>query len=182
MAILQAIGLGLQIAGHKKSKRAEKRLRKEKEAAAKRAAERARKSAEFEAVQLAGKSKDELAIGSYRIEDQVREGKRVESSARAIGAASGAGGYEDTLSDIEAETEYRALTALHNSKQSARDLNIAAKVARMQGEDRAQSYLEGARDPGDDGSNLYALGGILSSAQSLYDRFGRGHNPDAGST
>lgn len=154
--IMQGVGLGLNILGIGKSRRASRRR-----------ARKAREAAEFEGKQLDRKAGEERAIGSRAVADQAREGERVASRARALGAASGAGGYEDVISDIEAESEYRALTALYNSEISARDLEVGAKVARKQGADAARAYREQGR-----ADTIAGLGNIITGAASLYERYG----------
>jgi hypothetical protein len=157
--VLGAIGLGLQIGGARKAKKA-----------AKEAERQAYLAAADEADQLEGKARDEKAIGTYKVEGIQRQGKRVASDAKAIGAASGAGGYEGAISDIEAETEYQALTAMFNSKMSARDLKLAAKATRKHGIDAGRAIREQGR-----ANDIDAMTGILSGAQSLYERFGKGY-------
>lgn len=159
-AFLGVASLGLQFRGARRAKRANKQAERE-----------ALLAASDEAEQLEGKAKDEMAAGSYRIEDIKREGTNVKSRAKALGGASGAGGYEDTLADIDAETEYRALFALHNSKQSARDLKLAAIAVRRHGVDAARAHRERGR-----ADQIDATAGMLSGAQSLFERYGRGYN------
>ncbi len=172
--IIGAIGLGLSAAGAGQSRRDAKRAAR----AERLAGIRAEEAGEFTAQQFEAKAGQERAIGSREVAERAREGRILASDARAIGAASGAGGYETTIADIEGEAEYRMLTSLYNSEQSARDLEIAAEVSRREGADAgrahtaaAAGYRNQARTIGIQGAADFAMG-----AMSLYDRYGRGYN------
>lgn len=154
--VLPLIGIGLNIFGGSRAKRA-----------AKRKAARDLEAGEFAAEQYEDKAIQEIAIGTRAMEEQAKEGRLVASSAKAIGAASGAGGYEGTVAEIEAESDYRMLTALYNSKQSARDLEVAAMVARREGADAARASREQAKTIG-----LQTIGSALTAGASLYERYG----------
>lgn len=152
---------------------------KKQEKAAKRREEEGKgaslEAGRFQAVQLERKAGEERAIGSIEASEQAREGEFIKSRAKAIGAASGAGGYEDTLTDIDAEKEYRTLTALFNSEQSARDLEVGAEVARREGADAARAY-EGSSSivkARNKATNINNATNILNSGASLYQQFGR---------
>lgn len=153
---LGVVGLGLQVAGSRRAKRQ-----------ARRAARRAKEAADFSAKQSERKAGEERAIGSMEVAEEARRGDLVKSRARAVGAASGAGGYEDVISDIEAEAEYRMLSALFNREQGARDLEVQAEVARREGADAARAYRAKGR-----AAELRGFANLLSGAESLYERYG----------
>lgn len=153
---LAALGLGLQFAGSVREKRQ-----------ARKAERKARKAAEFSAKQSERKAGEERAIGSMEAAEEARRGDLVESRARAVGAASGAGGYQDIISDIDAEAEYRMLSALFNREQGARDLEVQAEVARREGADAARAYKAKGR-----AAEIRGYSNLLSGAASLYERYG----------
>ena len=168
---LAAIGLGLQLFGMYQQNEADK----QEEESTRAGGARAQEAAEFQAVQLERKAGEERAIGSREISEQSKEGRLIKSRAKALGAASGAGGYEGTLDDIDAEAEYRMLTAFYNSETSARDLEVAASVSRREGADAARAYEASAA--GSRARNranmIQSAGGVLQSGASLYERYGQ---------
>lgn len=172
--ILGGLGLGLNIFGMSRAnKEARRAARAEDEAA-----ERAREAGEFTAKQFETKTGQERAIGSREVSERKREGRILASDALAIGASSGAGGYESTIADIEGEAEYRMLTSLYNSEQSARDLEIAAEVSRREGADAGRAHTAAAAGYRSQARTIGIQGAadLFGGAMSLYDRYGRGYN------
>ena len=168
---LGIIGLGLQGAGIIGSRRESKRAAR----AERRAGKRAEEAAEFTADQYETKAGQERAIGSRDVAEEARRGRIATSMARAIGAASGAGGYDTNIADIEGEADYRMLTALYNSEQSARDLELAAEISRREGADAARAHAAQAGAYRRQG-NIIALQGaadIFGGAMTLYERYGQ---------
>lgn len=105
------------------------------------AARRAEEEGAFIAEQDLAKADQELAIGSREKGDEARRGRTLVSDAKAIGAASGAGGYESTIADIQGEADYQMLAAMYNRRQNARDLRVAAGVAKREAADKAAGHL-----------------------------------------
>jgi hypothetical protein len=102
-----------------------------------------------------------------------RNERLVQSALIARAAASGAGASDPTIETlaggIAAEGEYRALAALYQGETAAQALESSASArdfeasqARLAGRRAASSYRYGA------------FGTVLSSAGSLYDRYGGG--------
>lgn len=78
--------------------------------------------------------------------DQKRQVGLIKSRAEAVGGASGAGGpgLVNTIADLDAEGEYRYLTALANGENEAQNLEYGAKVRRAGGIDsRAAGNMQG---------------------------------------
>lgn len=168
---LNAVGLGLQGIGMLGARRESRRAaRAEREAA-----KRAKEAGEFTAKQYETKAGQERAIGSRDVAEEVRRGRITASAARAIGAASGAGGYDTNIADIEGESDYRMLTALYNSEQSARDLELAAEISRREGADAARAHAAQAGAYRRQG-NIMAIQGaadMFGGAMTMYERYGR---------
>lgn len=178
LPVLGAIGLGAQIFGMGASRRASKRARR----AEREAAKRAKEAGEFAAQQYEDKAQQEMAIGSREAEEARRQGKTVASDARAIGAASGAGGYESVIAEIEGESDYHMLTALYNRKQSARDLEVAAEVSRREGADAARGHVAAAGAYRSQARSNAIQGGVnfLDGAMTMYERYGQPYVPAGG--
>lgn len=93
-----------------------------------------------------------------------RKAKLVRSRALAVAGASGAGvndpGVNDILSDIDAEGEYNALSALYSGEYLARGLRSGASAARREGSaSRSAGYVRGATT-------------ALTGAESWYEKYG----------
>lgn len=102
---------------------------------------------------------------SQRQAIEERRGARLANSRTlALAAASGGGADDPTIvnrmADIDAEGEYRALTALYEGEETARGKEAQAKANR-----RAAKATKTA-------GYLKAAGSILGAGSSLYDRYG----------
>jgi len=93
----------------------------------------AQQSAKMQAAQLAEAAKVEEANAQRAAGEERRQAALVQSRARAIGAASGAGDYEGLLEQIDAEGEYRALFELYNGQQSATGMRNQATMTKFEG-------------------------------------------------
>ncbi|MEJ2416245.1 MAG: hypothetical protein P8Y45_04820 [Exilibacterium sp.] len=86
------------------------------------------------------------------------------SRVQALASASGSGldspNIVNTLADIDEKGAYNALAALYSGQTSARSKNLAADMAGLEGRTKKR------------GSRAKAAGTIISSGQSLYDRYG----------
>ena len=102
-------------------------------------------------------------VASQQVADQyINQSDLLQSRAKAIAAASGAGGgpqVDKIINDIGAEGEYRALMALYNGETTARTQEFAGDAAMYEGTSaKRASYLK-------------AGGTVLSSAGSQWDRY-----------
>lgn len=141
---------------------------KKQEKALGEAAEQADEAGEYQAIQLERKAGEERAVGSIEAYETDKAGKRVLSRAKAVGAASGAGGYD--LSELEVEREMGVLRSLYNSELSARDLEIGAEVARREGADAARAY-EASASSAKSARRGQAVANIAQTGLSLYDMY-----------
>jgi hypothetical protein len=175
--ILGIAGMGMQAAGMGESARASRRAARAERAAAK----KAREAAEFTAEQYKGKAQQERAIGSREVEQQARKGKIAVSNARAIGAASGAGGYESNIAEIIGESDYQMLAALYNGEQTARDFDVAAEVSLREGADAARAHAAQAGSyRSQNRANMFqGAASFANSAMTLYERYGQSYQPEA---
>jgi hypothetical protein len=165
-----AVSVGLQVKGQNEQKKALKAGSKAEQEAARRAEE----AAEFAAMQFGDKAEQERAFGSMAVEDESAQRKAVISNTRAIGAASGAGGYESNIADIKGESDYRMLAALYNSEQSARDFEISAEVARREGADAARAHIASAGAYRGQAKAISYQGSadLINQGVTLYERYG----------
>ncbi len=174
---LNLLGLGLNALGTSRAKKeARKAARAERELA-----KRAEEAGEFTAVQYEGKAKQERAIGSRETAEIKRAGKRLQSDARAVGASSGAGGYESTIADIGGEADYQMLISMYNSEQSGRDLELAAEVSRREGADAARGHVASAGAYRSQARTIGLQGAadFLGGASTMYERYGQDYKPGA---
>lgn len=122
-------------------------------------------AANYEASQLEQNAQQERAASQRQAMEQRRQGRLAQSRGLALAAASGAGasdpGVLDIMGDIDAEGEYRALTALYEGEERARGRQTQANLRRYEG--------KAAKRAG----NMQAMSTVLSSGgKTLYDRFG----------
>lgn len=106
------------------------------------------------------------AVGQRRAEEMRRQGRLLASRAQAL--AGGSGGDESvvkTISDITAESEFRALTSLYESDVEAQDLRERAKARVFEGErsHRASQYA--------------TAGTLFKSGSDLYSKYGGQGSP-----
>lgn len=140
------------------------------------AGEAQQRMAEHEAKQLEVKAGQERAFSQRRMLDQRRKTDLAQSRLLALSAAGGGGaldpGILDLAEDIEAEGEFRALTALAEGEERARGLTSGAGARRTEGEVSRQ--VGRSRQSG---YTLGAAGTLLEGATrsySLYDKYGAG--------
>jgi hypothetical protein len=120
---------------------------------------------EVQKLQTEKKAKQEMAIATHAAAQERKKAEFVKSRATALAAGSGASGYDPF--ELEAEGDYRVLTALYNGE-------IASDATRMRAR---QLQLEGAANETRgiyDRYNTYARGAstLADNAETLYDRFG----------
>ena len=145
---------------------------KKQERALREQGEQAEIAGEFTALQYEAKAGEELAIGQMKAREKQREGEYIKSKAKAIGAASGAGGYD--MADLEAQAEYLVLSELYNSKRTAKDYDTAADVARREGADAARASISAASAARTttQAQTAQNVANIGFQAVSLYNRYG----------
>jgi len=120
----------------------------------------------------------ERAVSQREAIEQRRQGRFVSSRAQAIAAASGAGALDPTIIDIlggiEAETGYRALSALAAGEERGRGLEYNAVLARSGGAaDAYASGIEAQRLRGRAQQSRYgAFGTLATGGMSLFEKYG----------
>ena len=105
------------------------------------------------------------AASQRSAEEMRRQGRLLASRAQAL---AGGGGMDEsvvkTISDITAESEFRALTALYQGDVEAQDLRERAKAKVFEGERTSKS-------------SQYAMAGTMfRTGSSLYSKYGGGGN------
>lgn len=131
---------------------------------------KAEKQASFsQAKQLNQQAGQERAASQRMALQNRREADVAASRATAFAAASGGSATDPTVtkivSDIAGQGEFNALTSLYNGEERARGMEYGAKVKIAEGSNAKKA------------SQTKALGTILSTASSLYGRFGNGGPP-----
>lgn len=123
----------------------------------------AKKAAYFEAKQMERQAFAAEAEGQAQAAIDRREGRYAVSRARAVAAGSGAGVSDPTvvnlMADLEAESEYNALSALYSGKSEAMNLRLGARSRRKEGKAaRTAAYL-GAASTIFEGAEKSGMGG-----------------------
>ena len=98
----------------------------------------ASRAADSEAAQFRQRANAERVTSQYQARDERRDARYAASRGLAVAAASGGGTADptvvNTLADVEAEGEYRALMALRNGEDAARGFEHAAAARRNEGD------------------------------------------------
>ena len=119
--------------------------------------------AAFEAGQMIESAKAERAVSQREAEQERKRSKYIQSRAKSLAAASGASASDPTIENIigglDAEGEYRALSALYNGEQQAEGMEMGAKVRRIEGRDARRA------------ANYKAANTLMSSGASLYEKY-----------
>lgn len=130
-------------------------------AAAVKQGQAARAQAKYSAQMEERQAAERFAIASREAQEQERRGEEAMSRARAIAAASGAGGAEtpsvaETLDELARRTEYNIGQTIYGG-QSAQEMGMAqAQLTRMGGKSAYQAGLLSGIGKG--ASGLYSLG------------------------
>ena len=108
----------------------------------------AEKRSELEAAQLEAKASQAKGAAQLKAAEERRQGELLRSRATAVAAASGAGVDDptvlNTLGDITAEGEIRALYSIYNGDIEATDLTLQAQAVRDEGDSaRTAGYISG---------------------------------------
>lgn len=144
-------------------------------------AARQKQALDFEAAQQDQAAGQAIAASQREAEVQRHQATLVKSRALALSAASGAGATDPTvvnlISDIAGEGAYRAGVALYQGDEKARQLRMGSAASRYQG--------DVALETGRNKASAYRWQGItgaISSASSLYGKYGAGGPAAASST
>lgn len=119
--------------------------------------------AKFEAGQMEANAKAERAASQREAANERKRSDYLQSRAKALAASSGAGASDPTIENIiaglDAEGEYRALSALYNGEQAAEGMDLGAKVRRIEGSNARST------------SRYRAANTLMSSGASLYEKY-----------
>lgn len=134
------------------------------------AAGKAEKQSAFAQAQQMNQQAGQERAAAQRVALQNRREANVAASrATALAAASGGSATDPTatkiISDITGQGEFNALTSLYNGEERARGMEYGAKAKIAEGSNAKKA------------SQTKALGTILSTASTLYGRFGNGGPP-----
>lgn len=188
-----AAGIAIAVGSTLLSMQAQRKARKAAEAADEERRENAlwygqeqKKKAEFEASQLQEQAGNAVAVGQRENMEIQREAKLTQSRALALAAASGGGASSPTavriISNIAKRGAYEGAVALYNGEERARQLIVAAKAKRYEGELSEQAGQRGMNERVDYSAyNLAAGASLLKGASSLYFQYGGG-GPSATNT
>lgn len=137
------------------------------------AGEAERRAAEFQARQLEQNAGQSVAASQRSAEEERRKARLVTSRALAVAAASGGGASDVTvqnvIANLDAEGAYRAMVALYEGEDKARQLNMAASAKRYDGELAAKAGKQRQA-----AYSVAALGSMATGGASLYMKYGRG--------
>lgn len=137
------------------------------------AGEAERRAAEFQALQLEQNAGQAVAASQRAAEEERRKARLVTSRALAVAAASGGGASDVTvqnvIANLDAEGAYRAMVALYEGEDKARQLNMAAAGKRYDGEVAARAGKQKQA-----AYTLSGLGSMATGGASLYMKYGRG--------
>ena len=115
----------------------------------------AQQQARMQAAQMREAAKLEDANSHRAATEERRQSDLVESRARAVGAASGAGDYNGLVEKIDAEGEYRALFALYSGQQVSTGIRNQAAMTEWEGAQAKRA------------SNVRAASTLMSSAANM---------------
>lgn len=160
MAWLAAVGVGMQVIGGIK----ERQAAKYSEAVARQRGEETKEVLDDEAVQT-------VAAAQRSALSQERVANFVESRAKAVAAASGAGASDPSvvnlISRISAEGALRSLTSIYEGEERARKLRISGDMAERYGVQQGEGYSMIAQAGG-----IKAASSAAAGASSLYAKYG----------
>jgi hypothetical protein len=127
------------------------------------------RAAEYEAVQLDIKGKEERAVAQREAMEKKRETDLALSRHQAVTATSGLGTTDPTVTDQLGEIAeygtYRQQLTRYGGDSRARDLDYQARATRMAGKNQMR------------GAMYSAAGTILGGASTMFNRFARAYVP-----
>lgn len=116
-----------------------------------------KRAADLSAKQLRKRAKARRAEAGAEAREEIRQGDLIESRNMAVAAASGASLADPTfirlMADVDADSEYRALTRLYEGETEARSDEIEAKVRKREG-------------------RAVLVSSILSGVESMSEKYG----------
>ena len=126
----------------------------------------AENQANIQASQMENQAIAERGMAAMNAKEQRRQGSLMQSKAIAAAAASGRApsmdkGASDIIGNINAETEYSALTSLLEGRVKASNLQMEASTMRTQGSITKQS------------ANTMARAGLISNLGQIGSTFGQ---------
>lgn len=115
----------------------------------------------------------DIAAAQRQAMNQDRMTKLVESRARAVAAAGGAGATDPTvvnlISRISGEGALRSLTALYQGEERARKLRVSGELAERYGIEQGVGY-----DSLASAANMKTAATVVSGVGSLFSKYGGG--------
>lgn len=143
--------------------------------ASKAAAKAVKEGAKFEAAQLNRNAGQQRATAQREAIEQRRAGRLAQSRALAVAGASGAGVSDvdvtNLVSDLAADGEYNALTALYNGEEQALGMEDQAKGVMYNAKQEARSYKAKGKAAKSAGY-MTALGTAIEGATSFLEKYG----------
>lgn len=129
----------------------------------------AKAAANFQAAQMEQRAKAEMATSQRQAIEQRRQGRLMESRARAMGASGGVAlsspSLANILGGIDFEATQAADTTLAVGKETAQGYRTGAEAQRIEGRQAERAGLYGA-------AGSLATYGMSASGQSLFDKYG----------
>lgn len=120
----------------------------------------AKSAAEAVAIQQEREGKAAQAEAQREALAERKKANYAASRALAVSAASGAGVADDAIADLQAEGDYRVLSALYSGDTDAQLANYAAGATRREGSARKR------------GAYMNAASTILGGASDFYSKYG----------
>lgn len=128
--------------------------------------------ADMTATQLEDNAKTAAGIGQQAAIEQERQGRVAMSRALAVAAASGGGASDPTvmniISRLAGESHLRAMTALYEGDDQARNMRNAAVMTRYSGEVAATQAKQAAS-----ASRFGAFTTAMTGAASMFEKYGK---------
>ncbi len=167
--VLTAVATGIQTLGQIQQGRAAAAQGK----AAQQAYQYQAKAREAEAAAFEQRAGQERAVAQREAIEERKQGRRIASRARALGAASGALIDPNIIGSIDSEAEYRALSELASGENRARGFEYDAALSRYaaSGDVYAGSVAAAQGKQARKSSYMNAAGTILSGGASFCDKY-----------
>jgi hypothetical protein len=129
--------------------------------------------ANFQAKQMQQRAGQERAVSQMQAVEERRKARLARSRAIAVAGASGGGTggtVQDILSDLSAEGELNAQTALYEGEETARGLETQARATRAEGKYASAAGRYAAKNISR-ASYLSAAGTTMQGAASFYSKY-----------
>lgn len=136
-------------------------------------------AAQFQAAQLQQNAVQAVAASQRAAAEERRKAQLVASRALAVAAASGGSAsdvsVQNIIADLDSEGAYRAMVALYEGEEKARQLGMAAQGKLYEGELVAKAGRQKQA-----AYTIAGIGSMATGAGSLFMKYGRG-GPSGGS-